>query len=406
MKIYIDPGHGGSDPGAIGNGLQEKDIVLPISLKIGEILKKHNVEVVYSRTTDVYMSLEDRVIKANQANVDIFVSVHINAYSNPAANGIETFSYPGSTKNSDKLAEAIQNELVNARLFKSNRGTKTENFYVLRETKMTAALTELGFITNSDDVQVLKTKEKEIAEAVARGILTYIGIKYTNGMPILSKPTVFFAQMKEWAKKKNAHQTFINLAPTFYAISNNAGINPAVTYAQSAKETGYMKFGGVLDISFNNPCGMKKTSGGGDGDPGAHQRFLNWEEGIQAQVDHLALYAGASGYPKQNTPDPRHFPYLHGTAPMVEDLGGKWAPSNQYGEDIVKMVREIENIVVEETEKLDILRISLHGRTSETEGIHKNNNDYIPVGFLGRLGYNVNRQNDTIIIEYKTGGQS
>jgi carbon monoxide dehydrogenase subunit G len=115
-----------------------------------------------------------------------------------------------------------------------------------------------------------------------------------------------------------------------------------VAYAQSAKETGYGHFKGVLDASFKNPCGMKTKSGGANNDPNAHQRFSTWEEGIQAQIDHLALYAGAPGYPKAETPDPRHFPYLKGTAPNVEDLGGKWAPSANYGKDIVAMMAKLE----------------------------------------------------------------
>lgn len=78
------------------------------------------------------------------------------------------------------------------------------------------------------------------------------------------------------------------------------------------KETGYGKFGGVLDESYHNPCGMKTSSGGGDYDPNAHQKFNSWDEGVQAHLDHLALYAGADGYPKSDTFDPRHFVTIKG----------------------------------------------------------------------------------------------
>ncbi|WP_300408855.1 cell wall-binding repeat-containing protein [Lagierella sp.] len=156
--------------------------------------------------------------------------------------------------------------------------------------------------------------------------------------PILGKPSTTVHQMKLWAKNRNANQLFIDLAPLYYSVSVSRGVDPAVTYTQSAKETNFLRFGGVLDASYFNPCGLKTTKGGGDKDPEAHTRFSSWEEGITAQVDHLALYAGAAGYPRANTPDPRHFGSIHGKAPMVEDLGANWAPSKDYGLEVVDMM--------------------------------------------------------------------
>ncbi|MFR9292036.1 MAG: N-acetylmuramoyl-L-alanine amidase [Peptococcus niger] len=157
---------------------------------------------------------------------------------------------------------------------------------------------------------------------------------------IKSKSSATISQMQKWAKSKNADPEFVKLAETFYRVAKAKGVNHAGVYAQSAKETGFGKFGGVLDASYKNPCGMKTTAGGGNYDPNAHQKFNSWEEGITAQVDHLLLYAGDV---QKQTPDPRHFPFLKGTAPNWEDLGGKWAGSKTYGSDIVKMIDEIEN---------------------------------------------------------------
>jgi hypothetical protein len=142
-------------------------------------------------------------------------------------------------------------------------------------------------------------------------------------------------------KKQRSTTLFIS-QPISLEVAPAVGVDPVVAYTQSAKETGYGKFGGVLGESFRNPCGMKRKEGGGDYDKEAHQRFLSWEEGIQAQIDHLALYAGAPGYPKSNTPDPRHFDFIKGTAPTIEQLGGKWAPSPSYGTDIVKMMSDLQ----------------------------------------------------------------
>lgn len=164
-----------------------------------------------------------------------------------------------------------------------------------------------------------------------------------SGHPIIGVATAAVGQAKTWAKNNGATDLFISLADIFWKVAIAAGINPVMAYAQSAKETGYGKFKGVLNESYMNPCGMKTKSGGGDSDPNAHQKFASWEQGIQAQIDHLALYAGAKGYPKAGTPDPRHFPYLKGTAPTVESLGGKWAPAASYGNDIAAMMAKLES---------------------------------------------------------------
>ena len=87
-KIFLDPGHGGKDSGAIGNGLKEKDIALSITLKIGEILKRHNLEVIYSRTTDIFVELSDRARKANNINADYFISIHTNAFTDTNVQGV------------------------------------------------------------------------------------------------------------------------------------------------------------------------------------------------------------------------------------------------------------------------------------------------------------------------------
>lgn len=160
-----------------------------------------------------------------------------------------------------------------------------------------------------------------------------------KGTPIKGKATTTVKSMQDWAKSKNADPIFIELAQKFYDISVQYGIDPAVTYAQSAKETGFMRFGGVLDKTFYNPCGLKTTEGGGNSDPNAHQRFKNWDEGITAQVQHLGLYAGEI-YKRDDIVDPRHFPEIRGTAPTVEKLGGKWAPSASYGSEIVDLMKQ------------------------------------------------------------------
>ncbi|WP_333638226.1 N-acetylmuramoyl-L-alanine amidase [Tissierella praeacuta] len=177
MKVFLDAGHGGKDPGALGNNLKEKDIALSVTLKVGEILKRHNIEVIYSRTTDVFLELSERTNLANNTNADIFVSIHCNAAENINAKGVETFSYPNSSKGT-ALAKCIQDSIIANKVYTIDRGIKTANFAVLRQSNMPSALVELAFITNVEDSKILRDKQDELAVSVAKGILNYLGTRY------------------------------------------------------------------------------------------------------------------------------------------------------------------------------------------------------------------------------------
>lgn len=173
-----------------------------------------------------------------------------------------------------------------------------------------------------------------------------LNVSANDNMNIVSSTNITVSTAKKWAKSKGATNTFVELADLYWKYSSTHGnVNPAVAYVQAAKETGYGKFGGVIDESYHNPCGMKTSSGGGDYDPNAHMRFKSWDEGVQAHLDHLALYAGAKGYPRTgNTHDPRHFASIRGKAPTVVALGGNWAPSVSYGQEILVLYRNLEKL--------------------------------------------------------------
>jgi N-acetylmuramoyl-L-alanine amidase len=181
------------------------------------------------------------------------------------------------------------------------------------------------------------------AFAIALVLMPVAGAQASaTDIKIISDTEVTAKQAEQWAKSKGATDTFVSLAELYWMYAPEHGnINPAIAYIQSAKETGYGKFGGVLDESYHNTCGLKTTSGGSDTDPNAHQKFNTWDEGVQAQLDHLALYAGADGYPRSNTYDPRHFVTIKGTVITVNALGGKWAPNLTYGEEINKLYNDL-----------------------------------------------------------------
>ncbi len=165
-----------------------------------------------------------------------------------------------------------------------------------------------------------------------------------EGTPILCEARSNVIQMQIWARNNNATETFINLASIYCEIAPKAGVNPEGAYCQAAHETGFGRFGGAVEESFHNPCGLKTKNGVGD-EPEDHQRFATWEEGITAHIDHLALYAGAKGYPKVDTSDPRHCSSLRGRATTFKTLGGNggWAPNPKYGEKIEGFLQNLYN---------------------------------------------------------------
>ncbi|MDU4892248.1 MAG: N-acetylmuramoyl-L-alanine amidase [Clostridium sp.] len=172
--IVVDPGHGGRDPGAIGpSGLQEKDVVLKVGLKVRDLLESYGYKVVMTRTTDVYLSLQERCDIANNSEADFFISIHNNSFEKPTVHGTETFSHNDYDLGA-QMARSIQNNLVSA-LGRYNRGHKTSDFYVLRNTKMPAALTELAFISNPTEEALLKTDEfqTKAAKAIVQGIVGF-----------------------------------------------------------------------------------------------------------------------------------------------------------------------------------------------------------------------------------------
>ena len=174
-KIFIDPGHGGNDSGAVGiNNLLEKDINLSVAKKVQDLLKSKGLEVILSRTNDKTLSLNDRTSAANSSKADCFISIHCNAFNGEAC-GVETYSY---STNTNDLATDIHEELLKSKCYTKNRGTKTANFYVIKNTNMRACLIELGFIDNIEDSKLLLQKQDNLAEAIARGICKYLNIKY------------------------------------------------------------------------------------------------------------------------------------------------------------------------------------------------------------------------------------
>jgi N-acetylmuramoyl-L-alanine amidase len=215
-RIVIDPGHGGHDPGARGNGISEAALVLDVAIRLEDLLKKQNVDVVLTRRTNAFVSLDERTAMANRYAADLFLSIHANASTAPAARGIETYflnfaanpeaeaiaarENAGSARSMRHLPDIVQaialnNKIDESRDFativqstlyeqlrKTNRtlknlGVKQAPFMVLVGATMPSVLAEISFMSNSAEATLLKTEryKQQIAEALMAGITRYQG---------------------------------------------------------------------------------------------------------------------------------------------------------------------------------------------------------------------------------------
>ena len=178
MKVFINPGHapnGNPDPGAVNpnTGLRESTV----AAAVGELVKKYLEKVGYSCKLLQSDSLWEICRESNNWDADLFVSIHCNAAENTSATGTETFAFNGSSRGYH-LAGCIQNQLISS-LPVVDRGVKSANYYVLRNTDAVAVLVELAFITNDKDEKMLADAnyQNEFARAIARGITDFVSGK-------------------------------------------------------------------------------------------------------------------------------------------------------------------------------------------------------------------------------------
>jgi N-acetylmuramoyl-L-alanine amidase len=214
-RIVIDPGHGGHDPGAKARGLSESDLVLDVALRLEKLLlKQQGVEVVLTRRTNTFVSLEERTEIANREGADLFLSIHVNASADASARGVETYflnfaanpeaeavaarENAGAARNMRHLPEivkaiALNNKIDESRDFAAavqralhadmkkvnkdvrNLGVKQAPFMVLIGATMPSILAEISFLTNKQDATFLKTEKyrQQIAEALLAGVMKY-----------------------------------------------------------------------------------------------------------------------------------------------------------------------------------------------------------------------------------------
>lgn len=189
LCVVIDAGHGGSDPGKIGvNEAKEKDINLEISLKLKEVLEKHNISVVLTRDSDegLYSSqtanqkaqdMQNRCKIIEQSNAQFTISIHQNSYTSPEIKGAQTFYY-GQSVEGKKLAEEIQAALIAHVDPQNHRAAKAnESYYLLKKTPTPTVIVECGFLSNPTEADLLLQDDyqNKLVNAIYLGISQYLG---------------------------------------------------------------------------------------------------------------------------------------------------------------------------------------------------------------------------------------
>ena len=181
--VVIDPGHGGKDPGAVQNGVREKDVNLDISLKLNEALQEKGYTSVLTREGDTYPENPSRAKLANELYADLFISIHANSIANSEIRGIQVLYYPKDKANVKKeetlnLANIMMEEITRETGAENKGLVAREKTIVIRDTNMASVLIETGFLTNPEEARLLQSEEYQniIVEAIVRGIERYFEI--------------------------------------------------------------------------------------------------------------------------------------------------------------------------------------------------------------------------------------
>lgn len=175
VTVMIDPGHGGDDPGTTSGTVDEKDITLEVALLVKDYLEECGANVIMTRKDDTFMNKYDRAAFANEKEADIFLSIHCNYLEdNPEVSGVETY-YMENAEDGMALATAVHEQVLSV-TGADDMYVRTNDFVVIRETNMPAALIEIGYLSNTQDVKRLCGKEyqQRMAYGIAAGIVEYL----------------------------------------------------------------------------------------------------------------------------------------------------------------------------------------------------------------------------------------
>lgn len=367
--IALDDGHGPETPGKRtplfpdGTFMHENEFNRAVVLEMRTLLESRGFDVltVACAENDTPLSARTGLANNTQYNsfgqpADLYLSVHANALKGEwgTANGVETYVHPLCTPGSEtyRFGETIHKHLVRATKLR-DRGLKSDNFHVLRETKMPAVLVECGFMDNREEAALLRSSEYR--SACAAGLTDAICEIFGEAAaepsdsgrerltPIMGISTISARQMAEYALSKNPEPklpycTIHELAEMYADEACTEGVRHDFLWAQACKETGFFRYGGIVTPNMNNYAGIGALDNNAEGNAA---RFGLPRLGVRAQVQHAKAYACAEPL-TLSVVDPRFHLVQRSSAKYVEHLGQKenplgkgWATAENYGVSIV-----------------------------------------------------------------------
>ncbi len=246
VKVIMDAGHGGSDPGAVYEGRQEKDDTLRLALAVGQILENNGVDVVYTRTEDMYQKPIEKAQIANASGADYFVSIHRN--SSPIPNqysGVEVLVYDESGIKAE-MAEAVCRELEQIG-FNDLGVAERPGLIVLRRTEMPAILVEAGFINTEEDNRLFDEQFDELAQAIADGILAAVSGSQEEKLYRVQTGAFHnlqYAQDLQYQLERDGFPAFIFQDDGFYKVQAGAfrQLTNAVRMEAALRRKGYSTY--------------------------------------------------------------------------------------------------------------------------------------------------------------------
>ncbi|ABR47682.1 cell wall hydrolase/autolysin [Alkaliphilus metalliredigens QYMF] len=346
MKIIIDSGHGGKDPGAVAFGMTEKYLNLIFAELLATQLENLNIDVDRSLINDIYYTPKELTDLIKDSGASICISCHNNAF-NGTVRGFEVIH---SIHTKDTLAKSIFEEVkktnfIVRRVFSRRStvapGSDQDYYYIIRLTHphVETIIVEFGFMDNAEDFKMLTDSvwQQRLTAAVATGISQYISSNIVTKTSILGTSILTPPQLKSALKAVN-HSIDPGIVDIYYTISSVYGIKADLAFIQSIHETNWLRFTGVVQPEQNNFSGLGAT---GPNNPGLS--FPTVAAGVEAHIQHLFAYATILPLPAGRILYDKRFNLVQrGSAPSWEDLNGKWAvPGIGYGEKFVAMQNTI-----------------------------------------------------------------
>lgn len=343
MKIIIDPGHGGSESGAVAFGLKEKDLNLVFASLLADKLEKLSLNVDRSILNDNYYDSKVLTDMIKNSGASLCISCHNNA-ANGNARGLEVIY---SIKSDGRLANKIIKEVsktgyITRRAYsRKNITTGQDYYFIIRLTQpgVETIIIEFGFLDNENDFALITSREwqEKLTDAVVSAIIQYLPSGTPVKTPISGKALLTAAQLK---KALNEHNPTYDssIVDLYYTIALLYNIKPDLAFLQAVHETGWFKFTGIVEPWQNNFAGIGATGGSNAG-----ASFPSKEIGVEAHLQHLYAYCSKNPVPAgRPIYDPRFGLVGRGSAPNIEDLNGKWAvPGIGYGEKILSLQKLI-----------------------------------------------------------------